>query len=661
MSVVLGIDFGNQNSSVAAVNREGVTVILNEVSSRQTPSVIAFGEKQRFIGDAALIQQLRNIDNTIMDLKRRMSDAKKIEVRFCQKEYSLEIEFAVAMLFKRLKLTAEEHFKVPCRDIVVSVPSYWTHFERNRIINSCKLVDFNCLGLINETTASGLEYGFFKNDEMDNTIMFIDVGNSSTKISVIKFLKNEMQVLSHTFDASLGGYDFDCVLREHFNSQFKEKFGKNLLENPKSKLKLDNACEKMKKILNTINETNINVENIYGEYDLIGKMNIEEYDKKCSHLLDKIEGLIKEALKKSNLKMEGLKGIELTGSGSRLRLIKKRIIEKFGKEPNTSLNCEESVAKGCALYGAILCPNFRTKEYKIWDRTTHGIHFDWLEGNEITEILTPNHKIPCFKYIKLNHHSEVTANFRYNLKGNSLIKKIHINDFKNVTFSEKTEYKINLRIKLDFNGFLTIDNVKLADYSTSKPKHYVLPFVEEDVKNDIDIEHLKTCETSFSIIDKNFKEMIDSKNDLEGYIYNLRNSQSCDCDILNFLDSDSKQTLTKKIAETENWLNTSEELTKDIYQDRLTFLQNFIKPFENRKKNYERLDALINFMISYIGMFQKDLNEESKKRIDKYQQDINNFKQELVKHPRTTDPPLTAEQLLEIKKDVDEEIKKNKK
>merc|ERR1712198_590820 len=117
------------------------------------------------------------------------------------------------MLLTELRGTAETSLKKTVTDCVISVPSFYTDFQRRAFLRATNITGLNCLKLMNETTAVALNYGLFKQDlpEPDKTprhVVFVDMGHSALQVSVAAFNKGKIKILATASDPNLGGRDF---------------------------------------------------------------------------------------------------------------------------------------------------------------------------------------------------------------------------------------------------------------------------------------------------------------------------------------------------------------------------------------------------------------------------------------------------------------------
>lgn len=182
---------------------------------------------------------------------------------------------------------------------------------------------------------------------------------------MVAFDASGMKVLSHGFDADLGGRDFDEVLFEHFVEEFRDRYRIDVVGNVKASMRLRAACEKAKKVLSANAEAVVNIECLMEEKDVRGVIKREDFEKLCAGLLERVVEPCKRAMTDSGIRLERLHSVELVGSGSRVPAIARVLTEFFRRDPSRTLNASECVARGCALQCAMLSPTFRVRDYEV--------------------------------------------------------------------------------------------------------------------------------------------------------------------------------------------------------------------------------------------------------------------------------------------------------
>ena len=393
MSVV-GFDFGNENCLVAVARQRGIDVVLNDESNRETPAIVCFGEKQRFIGTAGAASTMMNPKNSISQIKRLVGrqfsdpdlqrDIKSlpfsvtegpdgyplIHASYLGEKRAFTPTQVMGMMLSNLKGIAEKNLNAAVVDCCIGIPVYFTDLQRRAVLDAATIAGLHPLHLIHETTATALAYGIYKTDLPESeplNVAFIDIGHASMQVCIAGFKKGQLKVLSHGFDRSLGGRDFDEVLFNHFAAKFREEYKIDVSQNAKASLRLRAACEKLKKVLSANPVAPLNIECLMDEKDVRGVIKREEFEEISVPILERVKRPLEKALSDAGLSIEDVHMVEVVGSGSRVPAIIKILTEFFGKEPRRTMNASECVSRGCALQCAILSPTFKVREFQVMD------------------------------------------------------------------------------------------------------------------------------------------------------------------------------------------------------------------------------------------------------------------------------------------------------
>jgi molecular chaperone DnaK (HSP70) len=406
---VFGVDLGNLNSVVSIARKGGVDVIVNEVSKRDTTSMVSFGDKERFLGEKAVDLQIRNWQNTVGSLKRLLgikfdspaaahekqfvkNDLRadengyiEIKVNYKFKERWFKPEQLIGMLFTNLRSHAEREVAFDAKaepgsikvvDCVVSCPVYFTSTQRLLLLQALNIAGLSPLSLINETTSAALDWGIFKSsslpeEEKDSIIIaLVDIGHSATTCSIVAFTRSQLKVLGHVYDEFLGVRDLDYQLFLHFSSEVKRKYGVDLQSHKKNTLKFMDSVDKCKKVLSANQVAILNCE--LGDCDVsIPEITREFIEKLFSPLINKLRQLLQRALQIPGA--DRISAVEIIGGGSRIPSLKACVAEIFQKPAQTTLNASESIAKGCGIMGAMLSPKFRVREFSVIDASVFAV------------------------------------------------------------------------------------------------------------------------------------------------------------------------------------------------------------------------------------------------------------------------------------------------
>jgi len=414
---VIGIDYGNVDCVLAQAKRGGIDIVLNENSNRKNPNMICTQGNQRLIGEAAVSVARMHYKNCATDIKRliglqyqqeeaqaliqtlpfacvELSDGTVgVKLNYSGEENTFRCEQLVAMMLTKLQgIAAAANNGVGNSDVVVSVPGFFTDVQRRAMLSAAKIAGINCLRLMNEHTAVALAYGIYKSarnlfhESEPQYVMFIDLGHSSYSVSIVSFIQGKLEVKATAFDAQLGGRNFDWALAKHVAAEFQAKHKIDPLSIPKSRLKLLSACEKAKKNLSPhgVNATNLNVECLVEEYDYNGRIELSTFEDLIQDLLNRLDAPILKTLADAGIEKSQLSSVEIVGGGTRVASVKRKWSEILGMDASknnyglsTTLNADESVARGCALQSAILSPLFQVKEFIIADSVSYPVCVSW--------------------------------------------------------------------------------------------------------------------------------------------------------------------------------------------------------------------------------------------------------------------------------------------
>ncbi|KAG5516488.1 hypothetical protein RHGRI_037261 [Rhododendron griersonianum] len=529
---VLGFDIGNENCVIGVVKQRGIDVLLNDESNRETPAVVSFGEKQRFLGAAGAASATMNPKSTISQVKRLIGrkfrdpsvqqDLRSfpfqtsegpdggilIHLQYLGETHTFTPVQILAMLLAHLKQIAEKNLEAAVSDCVIGIPCYFTDLQRRDFLHAAEIAGLKPLRLMHDCTATALGYGIYKTDfpkSGPSHVVFVDIGQCDTQVAVASFEPGHMKILSHAFDSNLGGRDFDEVLFRYFASQFTEKYNIDVYSNTRASIRLRQACEKLKKVLSANPEAPLTIECLMDEKDVKGFIKREDFEKLSSDLLERIRIPCRKALEDSGLTVDKIHVVELVGSGSRIPSIARVLASLFGREPSRTVNASECVARGCALQCAMLSPVFRVREYEVQDALPFSIGFLSNEGPISTPsngVLYPRgHPFPSLKILTLHRHSTFHleafyANLNELPPGTSpKISSFTIGPFQ---VSHPEIVKIKVKVQLNLHGIVTVESARLIEnhrYDSRGSAHVTSDKMEidnhtsSDVANDVEDSH----------------------------------------------------------------------------------------------------------------------------------------------------------------------------
>ena len=494
---VAGIDVGNATSCIALARKGGVDVLLNRESSRETPAVVSFTEKQRMIGTAGAGGLAANPKNTVSEIKRLMgkqfddpvvqadmplypfsvvkgpNNEAMVEVTYMGSQMQMTPEQVMAALLVDLRDIAEKEDGAEVKDAVLSVPVYYTEKERYSMLAAAKIAGLNCLRLMDETTATALAYGLYKTDlpeDVPVNVAFVDVGHSSTQVCVVALKKGELSVLSNAWDRNLGGRDFDKVLFDHFADEFDAKHKIDVRSNLRSAYRLTRACEKTKKIMTTNPIATISVESLTPEVDANGKIDRDVFEEKCKSILDRLLTPVAAAVEGAGLTPDQVSSIEIVGGASRMPCVQRIIQGYFGKEPSRTLNSKETVSRGCALQCAMLSPAFRVRDFQVQDSFPYTVEFSWDKDGEVSTnvVFSKGSHVPCAKMLTFYRSEPFEIEAKYSDESDipstadRKIGKWSIGPIPKGS-AEDGKAKIKVKVVLTRNGVVAVESVNAIE------------------------------------------------------------------------------------------------------------------------------------------------------------------------------------------------------
>ncbi|KAE7997427.1 hypothetical protein FH972_002065 [Carpinus fangiana] len=552
MSVV-GFDLGNESCIVAVARQRGIDVVLNDESKRETPAIVCFGDKQRFIGTAGAASTMMNPKNAISQIKRLIGrqfndpelqrDLKifpftvtegpdgypLIHARYLGEVRAFTPTQVLGMVLSNLKGIAEKNLNAAVVDCCIGIPVYFTDLQRRAVLDAATIAGLHPLRLIHETTATALAYGIYKTDLPENdqlNVAFVDIGHASMQVCIAGFKKGQLKILAHSFDRSLGGRDFDEALFQHFAAKFKEEYKIDVFQNARACLRLRAGCEKLKKMLSANPEAPLNIECLMDEKDVRGFIKRDEFEQISIPILERVKRPLEKALAEAGLTIENVHMVEVVGSGSRVPAIIKILTEFFKKEPRRTMNASECVARGCALECAILSPTFKVREFQVNESFPFSIALSWkgaaldaqngaADNQQSTTVFPKGNPIPSVKALTFYRSGTFSVDVQYadvsELQAPARISTYTIGPFQS-TKAERAKLKVKVRLNL--HGIVSVESATLLEEEEVEVPVSKEP-AKEDAKMDTDEAPIDAAPASSNEADVN---MQDAKGTADGSV-----------------------------------------------------------------------------------------------------------------------------------------------
>ncbi len=514
MSKIIGIDLGTTNSCVAVLEGGEPKVIPNPEGNRTTPSVVAFKNGERQIGEVAKRQAITN-PNTIISVKRHMGTDHKVEVE--DKNYTPQ-EIS-AMILQHLKSYAEEYLGEKVEKAVITVPAYFNDAERQATKDAGRIAGLEVERIINEPTAAALAYGLDKMDQ-DQTILVYDLGGGTFDVSILELGDGVFEVRATAGDNRLGGDDFDEVIIDYLVAEFKKENGIDLSKDKMALQRLKDAAEKAKKDLSGVTSTQISLPFITagdaGPLHLEVNLTRAKFDEISADLVERTMGPTRQAMKDAGLSASEIDKVILVGGSTRIPAVQEAIKKETGKDPHKGVNPDEVVAMGAAIQGGVLTGD--VKDVVLLDVTPLSLGIETM-GGVATKLIERNTTIPTSKSQVFSTAADnQTAVDIHVLQGerpmaadNKTLGRFQLSD---IPPAPRGVPQIEVKFDIDKNGIV---NVSAKDLGTGKEQNITIKSSTGLSDDEID-RMVKEAEENADADNKR-KEEVELRNEADQLVF----------------------------------------------------------------------------------------------------------------------------------------------